>query len=262
MEKRKQTMSVSEISAAIPYAATDPRREFWQGIRDTVPLMISAASFGLIFGALAVTNGVSPLATTALSLFVFAGSAEFVAITLLAAGVSTPLIILTTFVVNLRHALYGLTLGPFLKTRAQKWLLPLGFFLTDETFAVTSAHNQKQPSPYLHWYQLGSSLAMYINWNFWTVVGIIAGSQIADPSQLGLQFSLVVTFIGFIVPAVKTRPMLVAVFVSAGTALVTYNLPNKLFLVISALAGITAGLIAESVLPKGQSELQEEPSTL
>ena|SRR5579859_7324314 len=251
-------MAVWEANAGEIETTTTPRREFWQGVRDTIPLMVGAAPFGLIFGALAVTNGLSPLATMAFSLAVFAGSAQFVAAGLVGAGVSVPLIILTTFIVNLRHALYSLTLGPHLKRLRQTWLLPLGFWLTDETFAVTSLHYQKQPSAVMHWYQLGSSLSMYVNWNIWTFLGLVLGSQIANPTQWGLQFAASVTFIGLVVPAIKSRPMLIAVLVSACTALLTYGLPNKLFLIVAALAGIIAGVVAENALKNIQAQQHQE----
>lgn len=216
-----------------------------------MPLLIGAAPFSVIFGALAITSGLSPLATLAMSVCVFAGSAQFVAVGLVAAGVSVPWIILTTLIVNLRHTLYSLTLGPYVHKLPQRWLIPLGFWLTDETFAVTSLHYRNHPSPVMHWYQLGSSVAMHLNWVAWTALGVLAGRQMAHPTQWGLQFAAAVTFIGLIVPTVRNRPTAIAVLASGGTAIVTYGLPDKLFLLASALAGIAAGLAAEAVLSAG-----------
>ena len=93
-------------------------------MRDTVPLLLSAAPFGVVFGALGVSSGLSGPAVIGLSLFVFAGSSQFVAAGLVAQGASVPLIVLTTFVVNVRHALYATSLGPYLTRLPRRWLPP------------------------------------------------------------------------------------------------------------------------------------------
>lgn len=236
------------------------RSEFWAGARATLPLIVGAIPFAIIFGALAATGGLSPGATMAMSAFVFAGSAQFIAANLLATGTSAALIILTTFVVNLRHMLYAATLAPYVKHLPQRWLLPLGFWLTDETFVVVvTRYHQPDASPYKHWYHLGSALSMYSNWVLCTLLGIVAGQYIANPQSWGLDFALVVTFIGMLVPMVRTRPVLVAVLAAGVVAVLTNSLPNRLGLIVAALAGVTAGMIAESLLPAAPAPELPEP---
>src|SRR5437868_6597656 len=87
------------------------RVEFWCGVRDTLPMDLGAIPFGIIFGAIGVTTLHSAAAAQAMSLFVFAGSSQFIGIGLVGQGVAIPFIVLTTFVVNLRHALYSATLA-------------------------------------------------------------------------------------------------------------------------------------------------------
>jgi len=99
--------------------------EFWGGVRATIPLVIGAIPFGIIFGALAVNSGLSAGATAAMSAFVFAGSSQFIAAGLFGGGAGVLIIILTTFVVNLRHSLYSVTLAPHMKHLPQRWLAPL-----------------------------------------------------------------------------------------------------------------------------------------
>ena len=111
--------------------------EFWAGARAVLPLVLSAIPFGILFGALALEAQLSPAAALAMSMFVFAGSSQFVGANLVKNLAPVPVIVLTTFVVNLRHALYSATLAPYLKHLGQRWLLPLGFLLTDEAFAVS-----------------------------------------------------------------------------------------------------------------------------
>jgi 4-azaleucine resistance transporter AzlC len=222
------------------------RSEFVNGIKDTIPLIIGAAPFGIIFGALGVNNGLSPLAVLGFSVFVFAGSAQFIAAGLVGQGIGMGFIVLTTFIVNLRHLLYAASLVPHMSHLPQKWLLPLGFWLTDETYAVViRRYPQQDGSAYKHWYHLGSSVSMYLNWNFWTIVGLIAGTQLSGLATLGLDFAMVVTFIGIVVPLIQSRPMLLSALVAAVVSVLAYALPNKGGLMVAALAGIAAGVALE-----------------
>jgi 4-azaleucine resistance transporter AzlC len=225
-----------------------PRAEFWAGFKTTLPLVIGAIPFGIIFGAVAIANGLSPAAALGMSAFVFAGSSQFVAANMVAPPVPAPIpfVVLTTFVVNLRHALYSATLAPYMKHLSQKWLLPLGFWLTDETFViVVQRYQQPDDSPYKHWYHFGSSVFMYVNWQLSTLVGILAGQSIQDPGRWGLSFAMVVTFIGMLLPMLNTRPMLLAAVVAAASSVLLNGLDNKLGLLLAALLGVVAGVVAE-----------------
>ena len=220
--------------------------EFWDGFRLTIPLIVGAIPFGIIFGALAVTRGLSPQAASAMSAFIFAGSAQFIAAGLVASGTSTALIVLTTFVVNLRHSLYSASLAPHMKHLPQRWLLPLGFWLTDESYVVViNRYNQPDASPYKHWFFFGSALSMYLNWQLCTYIGIRAGQTIHDPQRWGLDFALAVTFLGMLAPMLRNRPTLICVLVAGISSVLFYGLPNKLGLIVAALLAVGAGVIAE-----------------
>jgi 4-azaleucine resistance transporter AzlC len=227
-------------------ARSEQWREFRAGARDTLPLVVGATPFGIIFGAVAVNSGLSAWATAAMSLFVFAGSSQFVAAGLVAGGAGLLVIVLTTLVVNLRHSLYSVTLAPFVKHLPQRWLLPLGFSLTDETFLVAvDRYRRPDASPYKHWYQAGSAVFMYANWQVWTWVGIFAGQALPNPESWGLDFALVVTFVGMLVPSLRSRPMVVCALAAGAAAILLSGLPNQLGLMAAALAGVAAGVLAE-----------------
>ncbi len=240
------TPQTHTLTGSAPIASTRAR-EFWLGFRDTLPLMIGASPFGLIFGVTAVTNGLSAWAAMGMSLFVFAGSSQFIAANLVAANAALPVIWLTTFVVNLRHALYAATLAPHMKHLPQTWVAPLGFWLTDETFVIVARRYQEpDETPYKHWYYFGSALFMYVNWNVWTLIGVIAGSSIPDPARLGLDFAMIVTFIGMVVPMITTRPILFSVITASVASVVFKPLPNNIGLLIAAILGVIAGVIVEN----------------
>ncbi len=146
-----------------------------------------------------------------------------------------------------------------MRSLGQRWLAPLGFLLTDETYAVVIRrfHADGQISQ-SQWYYLGSALPFYLNWQLCTLIGIVAGTQLSDASSWGLDFAMTVTFIGIVVPLIKTRPMLACALAAAATSLAAYSLPNRLGLLIGGLAGITVGLLiewAESMRQKRRQQL-------
>lgn len=214
----------------------------------TIPMMIGAMPFGIIFGALAISGdrALTPAATMGMSLIVFAGSAQFIGLGLYAQGVGLPFIVFTTFIVNLRHALYAASLSPFLRHLGQRWLAPLGFWLTDETYAVVIGRfHAEGPGQHGQWYYLGSAIPFYLNWQLCTLIGIIAGQQLGDAASWGLDFAMTLTFIGIVAPLIKSRPMLACALIAGAASLAASGMPNRLGLVIGGMAGITAGLIAD-----------------
>jgi 4-azaleucine resistance transporter AzlC len=228
----------------------DRQQEFNAGVRAIIPLLIGSIPFAIIYGAAAVTSGLSALATAAMSAFVFAGSAQFVAVGMVATGASYWVIVLTTLIVNLRHMLYAATLSPHLKQLSQRWLLFLGFSLTDETFVTSiQRYTQDDGAPHKHWYQFGTALAMYLNWQFFTWIGIWAGRVVPDPSAWGLDFAFPATFIGMLVPLINHRAITACVLCAGIAALLFLHLPNHSGLIVAAFCGVAAGIAVEKFYP-------------
>ncbi len=234
------------------------RAEFVRGMRAIVPLVIGAAPFGIIFGAVAVSGGVvaegetahqlSPLAVQSMSLFVYAGASQFIAAELVRNAAAVLVVIFTTLIVNLRHTLYSASLAPYLHGFPQRWLAPLAFGLTDEVFVVSIArYQQADSSPYKHWYQAGAAVLMYSGWQFFTLIGILAGRSIPPEqvARLGLSFAATVTFIGMLIPMLQSRALLISAAAAGAASVLFYGLPNRLGLLAAALVGIAAGVLAE-----------------
>lgn len=233
-----------------PYTA-GRSHEFIQGAKATLPLIIGAIPFGIIFGTLAEPSGLSVWGALAMSLFVFAGSSQFIALGLLAAGAALPVIIATTFVVNLRHLLYAANLVPKVRHLPQRWRMLMAFGLTDETFATVSNRFLKQEDTSLaHWFYLGSFLAMYSNWVLCTAIGVALGELFPDMTEWGLDFAMSVTFIGMVVPYLTNRPMWAAVIVAGVIAMATTAMPHKLGLIVAAISGISVGVMLQTLLTR------------
>jgi len=212
-----------------------------------LPLIVGGIPFGVLFGTLAPSSGLSVCATMAMSLIVFAGSAQFIVLALIAVQAPLEVILLTTFVVNLRHLLYATALVPHISHLSLPLRTLLAFGLTDETFANMSQRYQPN-SPlgnnhqFAHFFYLGSMFSFYISWSAATAVGLILGNIIPDMTSWGLEFAMSVTFIGMVVPYVNSKAMLSATGSAAIASLYFSYLPNKLGLIISALIGVAAGL--------------------
>src|ERR1051325_744723 len=192
-------MAASEAptSAVLDGRMDSPGREALRGLRDTLPFMFGSIPFGMLFGNLGLAKGLDPLATMAMSLFVFSGSAQFIAVVLLGAGSGIWVVWFATFVLNLRHLLYAATLVDHVRHLSQAWRFPLAAWLTDETFAVMERRYRLQGGGgNAHWYYLGSCISMYLNWQFWTFVGVTASEQFPEVKNWGLEFAMVATFTG------------------------------------------------------------------
>jgi len=212
------------------------------GARDTLPLAIGTTPFAIIFGTLAVAAGFPPLAALAMSAIVFAGSAQFISLSLIGGGAPLGLIWLTTFVVNLRHALYSATLQPVARDWPLPWRALTAFWLTDETFAVVERRLQTVGEADALPYYLGSALFFYCNWLGWTAAGALIGSRLPGLAGLGLDFAMIATFAAMIAPQLRS-PTPVAVAVAAGaTAWLAQCLPYKLGLMLAALVGVAVGV--------------------
>lgn len=208
-----------------------------------LPLIASVAPFGMLFGALGPASGLPVDITMAMSSVVFAGSSQFIGTQLIGGGAPFVVILLTTLVVNLRHALYGLSLAPYVRPLSRGWKWLLAYLMTDEAFAVSIARYSKDEghTPNLHWYFFGCGFMLWASWQISTAVGLLFGSQI--PPSWGFDFAFPLTFIAIVVPALRDRAGVAAALVGAGMAVVLACLPLKLGLVAAALAGILAGMM-------------------
>lgn len=220
------------------------RSEFINGIKAELPILIAVIPFGMIYGVLALDAGLSAIQTQAMSVIVFAGSAQFIMAQLFVTPTPALVIIITAFLVNLRHALYSASVFPFVKQLPFSWRSGLAYLLTDEAYAVSIIHyNQPGKVKYRHWFFLGAGLAMWSTWQLSTAAGILIGSLI--PTSWPLEFFIPLTFIALVVPSLKDWPSLAASLTGGLVSVVAFELPFRLGLIVAAFAGIGAGLFLE-----------------
>ncbi len=221
------------------------RQLFLAGVKAELPIVVGVAPFGMIFGAIAVNAGIPTLLAQSMSSVIFAGSAQFIAAELMGVGTPALVLLMTTFIVNLRHLLYSASLAEHVRFLPLRWKMLLAYLLTDEAYAVTIIHYNDEESPpaHRHWFYLGAGLMLWSSWQVTTALGILLGARI--PPGWSLDFALPVTFIAIVVPALRDRPHVGAAAAAGLTAVVAYELPYQLGLLAAALVGILVGLALE-----------------
>ena len=217
--------------------------EFRRGLLAMTPLMPGIAIFGFLYGVLARQAGLTPFQAWGMSMTVFAGASQFVA-----AGMwdhtAALTIIVTTFIVNLRHILLGLSIGPYLNGLPRRWKVALAFLLTDESYALAiTEYRQGRGSPQFF---LGAGMGVYLIWPVCGLVGALAGTAIPDPARWGLNLIFPLAFMGLLMTFMEDRISVVVAIAAAIIALVSAQLlPGTWYVIVAGVLASTLGLALE-----------------
>jgi len=224
-------------------------RGFWA----LAPLWLGVIPFGLAYAVTARSSGLSLLETQGLSVLVFAGSAQFTAVGLFASGAAGLEIVLTTLLLNVRHVLYGLSLGRELELSGRERPVA-AFFLTDEAFGIVAAARERS-FPFL----LGAELSLFAMWNAATLGGFLLGGAIPDPDRLGVDLIFPLAFLAILVPLVRTRVELAVALASGALAYtLAQALPGGLPILLTGVAGSLLGAyLSRSEPPDASIQLDD-----
>lgn len=204
-------------------------------------------TFGIIAGVATVGAGLSPGWAFAMHLLMYAGSSQLVAVQMLSTGSPAPVVYLANVIINLRFILYSLSVRPHL-TALTGWRRVIGsYFLSDNTYALTIGRMQSHPSDRTQAdYYLGNGASVWVAWNLGGLAGVLIGARI--PPAWGLEFIVVLVFLGMGVLQIRDRACAVAAVASAFVAVAAWSLPFKLGIILATFAGIAAGMAAERAL--------------
>lgn len=170
---------------------------FVKGMRQIVPVAAAGIIDGIVFGLLARQAGLGVTEAVLFSLLVNAGSSQFAAVGLISQGIVGWPILLSTLLLNARHLLYGLSLGPkFQGTPAWKLSL-MGLGLNDETYALKATYLDTGGKPSLAFFA-GAGIVDYLIWNASTFAGAWFGAAFTETEAYGLDFAFIATFLGFL----------------------------------------------------------------
>lgn len=197
-----------------------------RGMLRVLPVLMGYVPVGFAYGVLANKAGLPVFHTLLMSLIVYAGSAQLIAVTLFSSGVAPLSIIATTFIVNLRHLLLSAALAPHLVGWSKRELAGFAFELTDETFALHSTRFAEGPATKTEIF--ASNITAQITWVISTLLGMTAGGLIGDVKPFGLDYALPAMFIALLVMQVKNR--------------------------VQALAALAAGIFSVLLLQAGMTQ--------
>jgi branched chain amino acid efflux pump len=222
------------------------RAGFFEGVRDTAPLILGLVPFGMVCGVGAVAAGASPIAAVAMSMIMFSGAAQIVATQLLVAGAPFAVILLSCLVVSLRLLMYSAAMAPYLRPLDHRWRNLLSFVLTDQAFAGTiqrfrdSSDLRANAS-----YFLGSGTLLWVMWQVATILGIVAGQVI--PASWQLEFVVPLCFLAVLAPVLRDRVSMMVFAVSAIAVTGLDAMPLRLSMICGGLTGIAAGILADTL---------------
>lgn len=211
-----------------------------------VPLWLGMMPFAVAYAVTARAAGLSVLETSLMSLTVFAGASQFAAAGMLGQGAAGLGIVAATFLLNVRHVLYGLSLSRQIPLSSGQRALAAQF-LTDEAYGVVTVAGRQDPSRLTFAFLMGAQLSLYAVWNLLTLVGALAGEILPPPEQLGAGVIFPLAFLGLLVPLLTHRlPVLVALLSGLLAWGLAQLLPGGLVVLLAGVGGALLGAYWET----------------
>jgi 4-azaleucine resistance transporter AzlC len=216
-----------------------------RGARHGLTVLLGYVPIGAAFGIVATTAaGLTPLQAVACSALVFAGSGQFIAARMLAAGAGALPILVATAVVNLRHILFAATIAPHVRDVRSPTLLGIGFTLTDEVFAVdaTDTHEGRANGASM----IATGFTAWSGWLAGTALGAFGATLIGDPSRWGVDFAMPAMFTALLVGQLTGRRFAVAGVAAALMALAfSTAMPREWAVIAASMVAATMATAVE-----------------
>jgi 4-azaleucine resistance transporter AzlC len=203
--------------------------------------MLGYVPIGMAYGLLARQSGVGVWESLGLSVFVYAGAAQFIAVSMLSGGIGSAIIIGAVFIVNFRHVLMSSSLSPMLGSWSKLSRVSLGCLLTDESYVLHAVHFGDGDMDAAAAITL--NVTAYLSWSAAGFAGFVLGNVIENPEAWGLDFALSAMFIGLLIPVCRNRPSVTAALCGGGASLAIHMAGAGSWAAFGgALAGATAGV--------------------
>lgn len=215
------------------------RNNFKDGLKRSIPIVTGYLPISMAYGVIGMQAGISFWALIAMSIFVYAGAGQFMAVNLFAIGASPLEMTIAVGVLNFRHFVMGLSFQTRIKSsQLNRVLLSLG--LTDETFALLSLEESIHPS-----YAKGVMLGSYLSWTFGTIAGIFFGNIIPETLSKGLEIAIFTLFITLLVSSLEGRLKMVYIPIISMTTNTVLSIffSSGISILFSILVGATFGAL-------------------
>jgi 4-azaleucine resistance transporter AzlC len=261
----KELSSSGEASGEIPGEASSEipdensgasRLTFFDGIKSGVPIFIGYLPIAIAFGLLARNTGVPLAHTVGMSLLVFAGASQFMALELIALGTGAFEIVFSTFIVNIRHLLMSMSIHERAVSEGKARKASYAFFITDEVFAVASTREESIGSSFLY----GIGIMAYLGWTVNSAAGYLVGTVLPVTLQAGMGVALYAMFIGLLVPSIKKhrKALFLAAMAALCNSVLVLYLPTGWAIIGASVAAVVLLELIESLISERESEEEAE----
>ena len=218
-------------------------------MRDMSGIAVGIGAWGLVTGMAMVQSGMGLPLALAMSLLVFAGSAQLSTMPLIASGAPLWVVWATAACVNLRFVIFSATWRPYLMVYPFAYRLRLAYFTADLNYVMFMRRfPERRPGPEQMPYFWGGSVTNWGAWQTSSLVGIFLADAI--PTTWGIGFAGTLALLGLTGSLLAGRSTWVAAGVSACAAVAAYALPLKLNIVVAIAAAVAIGLLIDHTSPK------------
>lgn len=225
-------------------------RALREGALAAAPLLAGIVPWGVVAGVAMVGAGLSQAQAVAMSLVVFAGSAQLAVLPLLIAKAPLWVMYATGLVVNLRYVIYSAVLAPHFEHLSRPWRALLSYITVDGTFALfVGKYAPDEGRPHKHWFFLGGSVVMWAGWQISSWVGIFAGALI--PHSWSLEFAATLALIAVLMPLLFDRAVVCGALAAGAVALAAAKWPLNMGLLAAIAAGVAVGLAVARMSASG-----------
>ena len=184
-------------------------------LRDSWGVGVAVGAYGLSFGAIGVTSGLTPAQTCALSLLMFTGASQFALVGVVASGGAPLSGTATALLLGTRNTLYGLRLAPLLRWSGWRRAAAAHLLIDESTAMSVNRHSRAAARTAF----LSTGLAVFVLWNAATLAGALAGTSLGDPRTFGLDAAVGAAFLGLLWPRLRARLARLVAVAAAAVAL-------------------------------------------
>lgn len=241
-------MKMSLLFGDDPHVARVRRDAFMHGARAAAPALVATSIWGLVTGVAMIKTGLTTAEALAMTLFVYAGSAQMAALPLIAVDAPVWVVLLTATVVNLRFVIFSATLWSYFSSMPMKRRMMLGYVTADISLALFMARYAGAPPAQRGdteqtWFLLGASAATWLSWQPLSIIGIFLAGLI--PGHWGLEFAAILALIAVTLPMFQGGPAIAGCLTAGAVAVVAAPLPLKLGLLVAVIAGIAVAMAVD-----------------
>lgn len=230
--------------------------EFRRGALDMSGIALGIGAWGLVTGVAMVKSGLPVPLALAMSLLVYAGSAQLAALPLIAAGAPVWVVWTTAFCVNLRFVILSAQWRPYFAGYPLAHRARLAYFAADLNYVLfMRRYPDPQPAPGQLPYFWGGTLTNWLGWQLPSIIGILFADAI--PTAWGIGFAGVLALLGLTCSMLGDRATWVAAAVAGCAAVAAYALPYKLHIVVAIAAAVAIGLLMDHTAPRAAVPLDD-----